>query len=432
MTVVEETETSATYYEHTGLMPVTGYCYRVFGVNVVGTSTSFVGFGDAYAATYDADAQAMTYPTTVPGMPMNVEAMATSDTAITVSWTAPADNGGADITGYIIERAYGDVMFLDHADAEGDAFTDAKSWWDGLGCEAMVEAVNDDRPADEETNPFCKMYDDIVAEADRMTVDEYFMKRYVVITDPATTSYMDMDLMAETEYMYRVKAVNAAGAGMWSNTSMDTTEATNMAPGVPTAVTAMETSDTEITVTWGSPASDGGADITGYMVESAYMMADGTMSDWMAVDPAHTGMEMMYMDTGLMPETMYYYQVRAMNAAGNGEWSDGMASAMTDPTPVMTELGMATNLRSGFNDGGTIQVTWDPADNAVGYIVIAIDKGDLSAISDPVNPDSAGVTHTTLNLGGLTVGREYNIYVAATGSADDFTLSAPLLDVTAQ
>ena len=106
MTAVEETETSATYYEHTGLMPETGYCYRVFGINVVGISTSFVGFGDAYATTYDADAQAMTYPTMVPGMPMNVEAMATSDTAITVSWTAPADNGGADITGYVLQRAY--------------------------------------------------------------------------------------------------------------------------------------------------------------------------------------------------------------------------------------------------------------------------------------------------------------------------------------
>ena len=109
MPVVEETETSTTYYEHTGLMPVTGYCYRVFGVNVVGTSTSFVGFGDAYITTYDADAQAMTYPTMVPGMPMNVEAMATSDTAITVSWTAPADNGGADITGYMVAERVHDV-----------------------------------------------------------------------------------------------------------------------------------------------------------------------------------------------------------------------------------------------------------------------------------------------------------------------------------
>ena len=89
MTAVEETETSATYYEHTGLMPATGYCYRVFGVNVVGTSTSFVGFGDDYASTYDADAQAMTYATVAPSMPMSVTATATSDTAITVTWALP-------------------------------------------------------------------------------------------------------------------------------------------------------------------------------------------------------------------------------------------------------------------------------------------------------------------------------------------------------
>ena len=43
-----------------------------------------------------------------------------------------------------------------------------------------------------------------------------------------------------------------------------------------------------------------------------------------------------------MPETMYYYQIRAMNAAGNGEWSDGMASAMT-----MTDDGHRTDRSVG-------------------------------------------------------------------------------------
>jgi hypothetical protein len=85
-------------------------------------------------------------------------------------------------------------------------------------------------------------------------------------------------------------------------------------------VMAAATSDTMITVTWEAPASNGGSDITGYMVQSKY--GDG---EWMDVDPAHTGMEMMYMDTGLMPGTTYYYRVRAMNAVDNGEWSDGMA-----------------------------------------------------------------------------------------------------------
>ena len=65
----------------------------------------------------------------------------------------------------------------------------------------------------------------------------------------------------------------------------------------------------EVTVSWESPADDGSSDITGYMVQRAYMMADDMMSDWMDVDPAHMGMDMMYMDMGLMAETTYYYRV---------------------------------------------------------------------------------------------------------------------------
>ena len=131
----------------------------------------YVGEGDmqveimVYAGTAPAEP-------TVPGMPMMVEAMAQDHMSIKVSWMAPEMDGYSDITGYIIERRYGDMMFLDHADTMGDVFTDAMSWWDGLGCEAMVMAVMDDGMADMD-NPFCMMYDDL-ADADRMTVAEYF------------------------------------------------------------------------------------------------------------------------------------------------------------------------------------------------------------------------------------------------------------------
>ena len=93
---------------------------------------------------------------------------------------------------------------------------------------------------------------------------------------------------------------------------------------------------------------------------------------------------------------------------------------------------MASNLMIGINSGGTIQVTWDAADNAGGYIVIAIDRSDFSATSAPINPNSDGITATTWNLGGLTVGNDYYVYVAATGSAGDNTLSIPPFEVTAQ
>ena len=53
---------------------------------------------------------------TAPGMPMNVMAMATSHDMITVTWDA-ADDGGSDITGYMVQRGYMDadnmMMWMD-------------------------------------------------------------------------------------------------------------------------------------------------------------------------------------------------------------------------------------------------------------------------------------------------------------------------------
>ena len=113
---------------------------------------------------------------------------------------------------------------------------------------------------------------------------------------------------------------------------------------------------------------------------------------------------------------------------------DGATATQTIMVTVTpAELGMASNISTSFNSGGTIQVTWDAADNAVGYIVIAIDKADNSAKSIPVNPNATtGVTNTTVNLGGLTVGNDYYIYVAATGPSGNYTLSIPPLEVTAE
>ena len=52
-------------------------------------------------------------PPTEPGMPMNVMAEATSHDMIAVSWESPADDGGSDITGYVLEQDRHDGLY-DH------------------------------------------------------------------------------------------------------------------------------------------------------------------------------------------------------------------------------------------------------------------------------------------------------------------------------
>ena len=237
-------------------------------------------------------------------------------------------------------------------------------------------------------------------------------------TMSAATQWMETGLLAGTTRTYRVRAITLGGVGSDYAEASATTDPAD-APGMPTAVSASATSDTEITVTWSSPASNGGADITGYMVQSAYEMSDGTMSDWMDVDPAHTGMTMSYMDTGLMEMTKYYYRVAAMNAAGMGEYSDGMAMATTQAAD--TSLGPVTNVMASSDEAGTLTLTWEGGENADFYLLIAVDLASVG--TDSLDYDRSRINDgmaTTGDVTGLNSGSEYLGIVIALKSDGTF------------
>ena len=205
--------------------------------------------------------------------PMDLSAMEASETKINLSWTAP-NQGSGRVAYYQLERAYGDVMFLDAERTDNGALTDAESWWNGLDCAGMVEAVNDDGEA-VSSNPFCKMYDGL-ADADETTVDEYFAKRYAIIEAPAT-AYMDTGLMTGTEYSYRLRSVHQVDGNDpdmheslsdWSMTVMATPAAVSTALTAPTMVMAESNAVGELALTW-----EGGANADSFLL-IAVNMAD--------------------------------------------------------------------------------------------------------------------------------------------------------------
>ena len=162
----------------------------------------------------------MTDPAVVPGMPMALTATAASDTQIDLMWNEPADNGGADISGYVLQRKTGDGDYMTIA------ATDAATWWNTLDCPMMNDAVPADSTpapgADDMTSPYCKMYDGLMDDAE-MVVDATFMANYATITG---TSHMDMELTPETGYSYQVQAANSVGYSEWSASAMATTQMT--------------------------------------------------------------------------------------------------------------------------------------------------------------------------------------------------------------
>ena len=148
-----DTRSTGTSYSHTGLSASSTHHYRVSAINSAGTGPA----SDTDSATTDA--------ATKPGEATGLTATADGQTEIDLSWTAPTDDGGADITGYKIEVS-----------------TNGSSW------------------SDLEAN-----------------------------TRSTSTSYSHASLTAGSTHHYRVSAINSAGTGPASNVVTGTTDAGNTA-----------------------------------------------------------------------------------------------------------------------------------------------------------------------------------------------------------
>ena len=96
--------------------------------------------------------------------------------------------------------------------------------------------------------------------------------------------------------------------------------------------------------------------------------------------------------------------------------ADGTDSGM-DPG---VELDAVTDVTTGpFNEGGVIQVNWDGAPDATGYVIYAVnldelDDEDGQVVVKAVNDADA----ETYLLEDLTVGATYDIYVVATAKGE--------------
>ena len=175
--------------------------------DIVVTVTAEDGASQTYTVTVTREAAAPTEP----GAPTGLTATASGTTAINLSWTAPADNGGASITGYKIEVS-----------SNGGT-----SW------------------SNREGN-----------------------------TGSTSTSYAHTGLSAGTTRHYRVSAINSVGTGTASSTANATTDdAAPTEPGAPTGLTATASGTSTIDLTWNEPSDDGGASISGYKIERFRPMA---------------------------------------------------------------------------------------------------------------------------------------------------------------
>ena len=310
----------------TGLTTGTELTASVFAVNAIGQ-----GSGSSIAATPQAAA---------PGAPTGL-AGTSGDTEAALSWTAPSSDGGAAITGYVIEYTpSGGSATTVSTGVTSTSFT-LSGLTNGTAHSIRVAAVNSvgqgsysssvsvtpgvvpGAPTSLSATPGNAQVS--LAWTAPSSNGGSAITGYAIsysggtITTGTGTSYNVTGLTNGTEYSFTVAAINAIGTGTASSSASATPRTV---PGAPTGLTATP-GGAQVGLSWTAPSSNGGSAITGYSIS----YSGGTIA---------TGTGTSTTVTGLTNGTQYSFTVAAVNVAGTGAAS-GSASATPSaslPPPI--------------------------------------------------------------------------------------------------
>nr|XP_057915303.1 M-protein, striated muscle isoform X5 [Doryrhamphus excisus] len=131
------------------------------------------------------------------------------------------------------------------------------------------------------------------------------------------TRFICHGLMTGEKYVFRVRAVNAAGLSQFSQESEAVeVKAAIATPAPPFGITVLECVRDSMVLAWKQPAFIGGADITGYFVDYRDVI-DGVPGKWHEANIKAVS-DRAYRVTDLKENRKYQFQVRAANIAGVG------------------------------------------------------------------------------------------------------------------
>ena len=183
-----------THIESVGLKMGTTYTFRI-------TAQNQLGYGPPFEPE---DAIVAGKRMTAPSPPSNLQVPDVTSRSVTLQWAPPATTGGAELTGYVVERC----------------LIDGSNKWEK-----------------------------------------------VVTLDPSVTVYQLQNLREKSEYYFRVLSENPMGMSAPAETERVALKTHATPPSPPTApLEVRPVGPNAIKVEWGIPESDGGAAIDGYIV----------------------------------------------------------------------------------------------------------------------------------------------------------------------
>jgi subtilisin family serine protease len=368
-------------------------------------------------------------PATRPSAPRSLRATS-ANRAVKLSWLAPATNGGAPVTDYVVQwSATRGASWSTVRDGVSTArrttvgglvngrryfFRVAARNHVGTGAWSnspfTVPATTTSPPrslAARGANRAVTLIWTAPATSGGAAITDYVIQRsanggasWSTVRDGVSTARRTTvgGLTNGHRYHFRVAARNRAGVSGWSNVVAAVPATT---PGRPSGVAATGV-DEAVELSWSPPANTGGSPLTEYRVQyrpagtSAWFEAPGGPF----TSPAAT-------IPGLTNGTTYEFRVAAVNAVGSGAFTDPVAAVPA------TVPGPPTDLVANEVDGA-VELSWSPPDDDGGDAIIdyLVEQSTASGGPWQVVADGAGTAPSAL-VPGLTNGTEYWFRVSA-------------------
>ena len=195
----------------------------------------------------------------------------------------------------------------------------------------------------------------------------------------ATGTYDFWDFGTSSQYPALKADLDGDGSPTWQEFGSQRPTPT-LPPGAPTAVAQ---GPTQIDLSWSAPSGNGSAPITAYDLRHIETGAtDKSDANWTVKEDVWvTGSgPLQYSLTGLTGSTGYDVQVRAVNAAGESEWSDTVTETTAPPTAPEAPTGLTARVVSGE---ARVVLSWTAPANTggapiTGYKIEASDDGNTS------------------------------------------------------
>jgi hypothetical protein len=375
-------------------------------------------------------------PATTPGIPEQLT-IVSSNSALTLNWNPPIDNGGTAALEYEIE-VDGAVSLLQPGPATATSFIHT-NLINGQAYQYRVraKALINNSFTYSEWSPYvtevpiapASAPENFIAEAqdgrvqltwDAPTSDggadiKYFLLRYYPTndsSDPTERAILPfsrtfgISLNNGTSYTFTLKAVTDYGTDGLNGVEAQATATPSTAPEQPTNV-SVNGSLNKLEVSWTAPAANDSVALKHYLVEFSENITNPSASDWTQLNrnPTTTTVDITDAD-GIISTSTYIVRVAAVNIADQvSGWSMSNSAIPGEEPSAPIEV-------SAIPADGEITYDWAPPLLNHGHSVLGYEY-QIRESSGSWPEQTTSVTGTSVTRGQLVNGTAYDFRVAA-------------------